>query len=167
MVPAISLPEEPLAMGELGKKKKDGVDLIQEASRQLRLAEQIKNHWSNIEATYNKIAGSTKNSGPSTNQASTEQPSTEQPSTNAMVVTSTEQEPQFKSSYVIEPLLHGVFHNSRGEKGQASCLRNVDAIGIDPLSPIKQKGKNIARICYPSPKPDEVAVYLAYNIILI
>jgi hypothetical protein len=158
MVPAISLPEEPLAMGELGKKKKDGVDLIQEASRQLRLAEQIKDHWSNIEATYNKIAGSTKNSGPSTNQASTEQPSTEQPSTNAMVVTSTEQEPQFKSSYVIEPLLHGVFHNSRGEKGQASCLRNVDAIGIDPLSPIKQKGKNIARICYPSPKPDEFKV---------
>ncbi|KAK1355602.1 hypothetical protein POM88_048858 [Heracleum sosnowskyi] len=50
LVPAISLPQEPLAMGEFGKKKKDSIDLIQEASMRMKLAEQIKDHWSNIEA---------------------------------------------------------------------------------------------------------------------
>ncbi|KAK1372514.1 hypothetical protein POM88_028707 [Heracleum sosnowskyi] len=148
LVPAISLRNEPLAMGELGQKKKDGIDLIQEASMRMRLAEQIKDHWSNIEARVKKIAGTAKNSNPSTDQ----------PSTDAMVVTSTEWEPQFKSSYVIEPLQHGVLQDSRSEKGQSSCFRNVDARGISPISPVKPKGKNIARIFYPPPKPDEFKV---------
>ncbi|KAK1373280.1 hypothetical protein POM88_029473 [Heracleum sosnowskyi] len=130
-------------MGELGQKKKDGIDLIQEASMRMRLAEQIKDHWSNIEARVKKIVGTAKNSNPST---------------KAMVVTSTEWKPQFKSSYVIEPLQHGVFQDSRNEKGQASCFRNVDARGISPISPVKPKGKNIVRIFYPPPNPDEFKV---------
>ncbi|KAK1365850.1 hypothetical protein POM88_041411 [Heracleum sosnowskyi] len=148
LVLAISLPNEPLAIGELGQKKKDGIDLIQEASMRMRLAEQIKDHWSNIEARVKKIAGTAKNSNPSTDQ----------PSTDAMVVTSMEWEPQFKSSYVIEPLQHGVLQDSRSEKGQSSCFRNVDARGISPISPVKPKGNNIARIFYPPPKPDEFKV---------
>ncbi|KAK1383707.1 hypothetical protein POM88_021442 [Heracleum sosnowskyi] len=141
LVPAISLPEEPLAMGEFGKKQKDGIDLIKEASMRMKLAEQIKDHWSNIEARFKKITESSK---------------TDQPSTNAMVTV--QMEPQFKSSYAIEPLQHGILQDSRNEKGQSSCFRNVDARGISPMSPIKPKGKNTERIFYPPPKPDEFKV---------
>ncbi|KAK1355815.1 hypothetical protein POM88_049071 [Heracleum sosnowskyi] len=141
LVPAISLPEEPLAMGELGKKQKDGIDLIKEASMRMKLAEQIKDHWSNIEARFKKITESSK---------------TDQPSTNAMVTV--QMEPQFKSSYAIEPLQQGILQDSRNEKGQSSCFRNVDPRGISPMSPIKPKGKNTERIFYPPPKPDEFKV---------
>ncbi|KAK1384419.1 hypothetical protein POM88_022154 [Heracleum sosnowskyi] len=148
MVPAISLPEEPLAMGEFAKKKKDSIDLIQEASLRMKLAEQIKDHWSNIEAKVKKLAD--------TKKVSSVQATSIPPSTNAMVTV--QMEPQFRSSYVMEPLQHGVLQNSRNEKGQVSCLRNVDARGISPVSPIKPKGKNIERIAYPPPKPDEFKV---------
>ncbi|KAK1401561.1 hypothetical protein POM88_001166 [Heracleum sosnowskyi] len=151
LVPAISLPEEPLAMGESGKNKLDGIDLIQQASMRLHLAKQIKDQWSSIDARVKKIAGTSK-----TNQPSTDQATSTEPSTNAMVIVS--MEPQFKSSYVIEPLQHGVFQDSRSEKGQSSCFRDVDAEGISPLSPAKPKGKNIVRIFYPPPKPDEFKV---------
>ncbi|KAK1384574.1 hypothetical protein POM88_022309 [Heracleum sosnowskyi] len=111
MVLAISLPNEPLAMGELGKNQKDGIDLIQEASMRMRLAEQIKDHWSNIEAR-------------------------------------------------VEPLLHGVTQGPRKEKGQTSCIRDVEQAtlqrSLSPKSPAKPKGKNIARIFYPAPYPDEL-----------
>ncbi|KAK1385868.1 hypothetical protein POM88_023603 [Heracleum sosnowskyi] len=148
LVPAISLPEEPLAMGEFAKKKKDSIDLIQEASMRMKLVEQIKDHWSNIEAKVKKLAD--------TKKASTVQATAIPPSTNAMVTV--QMEPQFKSSYAIEPLQHGILQDSRNEKGQSSCLRNVDARGISPMSPIKPKGKNIERIFYPPPKPDEFKV---------
>ncbi|KAK1385076.1 hypothetical protein POM88_022811 [Heracleum sosnowskyi] len=151
LVPAISLPEEPLAMGESGKNKLDGIDLIQQASMRLQLEKQIQDHWSSIDARVKKIAETSK-----TNQPSTDQATSTEPSTNAMVIVS--MEPQFKSSYVIEPLQHGVFQDSRNEKGQSSCFRDVDARGISPLSPAKPKGKNIKRIFYPSPKPDEFKV---------
>ncbi|KAK1388301.1 hypothetical protein POM88_016479 [Heracleum sosnowskyi] len=150
LVPAISLPEEPLAMGEFGKKKKDGIDLIQEASMRMRLAEQIKDHWSNIEARVKKIVGTTKDSNPSTDQ----------PSTNAMVLVSTEWEPHTNSFYKVEPLLHGVTQGPRKEKGQTSCIRDVEQAtlqrSLSPKSPAKPKGKNIARIFYPAPYPDEL-----------
>jgi len=149
MVPAISLPKEPLAMGELGKKQKDGIDLIQEASMRMRLAEQIQEHWSNIEAKFKKVTGTTKDSNPST----------EQPSTNAMVLVSTEWEPQINSFYHQEPLLHGVTQGPRKERGQTSCIRDVEQATIQrslsPKSPAKPKGKNIARTFYPAPYPDE------------
>ncbi|KAK1397851.1 hypothetical protein POM88_007714 [Heracleum sosnowskyi] len=141
LVPAISLPQEPLAMGEFGKKNKDSIDLIQEASMRMKLAEQIKDHWSNIEARFKNITESSK---------------TDQPSTNAMVTV--QMEPQFKSSYAIEPLQHGILQDSRNEKGQSSCFKNVDARGMSPISPAKPKGKNIERIFYPAPKPDEFKV---------
>ncbi|KAK1383848.1 hypothetical protein POM88_021583 [Heracleum sosnowskyi] len=150
LVPAISLPEEPLTMGEFGKKKKDGIDLIQEASMRMRLAEQIKDHWSNIEARVKKIVGTTKDSNPSTDQ----------PSTNAMVLVSTEWEPQTNSFYKVEPLLHGVTQGPRKEKGQTSCIRDVEQAtlqrSLSPKSPAKPKGKNIARTFYPIPYPDEL-----------
>ncbi|KAK1395309.1 hypothetical protein POM88_014365 [Heracleum sosnowskyi] len=148
MVPAISLPKEPLAMGELGKQQKDGIDLIQEASMRMRLAEQIKEHWSNIEAKFKKIT-----------EDKDSNPSTEQPSTNAMALASTEWEPQTNSFYHQEPLLHGVTQGPRKEKGQTSCIRDVEQTTIQrslsPKSPAKPKGKNIARTFYPAPYPDE------------
>ncbi|KAK1374163.1 hypothetical protein POM88_030356 [Heracleum sosnowskyi] len=150
LVPAISLPEEPLAMGEFGKQKKDGIDLIQEASMRMRLAEQIKDHWSNIEARVKKIAGTTKDSNPSTDQ----------PSTDAMVLVSTEWEPQTNSFYKVEPLLHGVTQGPRKEKGQTSCIRDVEQAtlqrSLSPKSPAKPKGKNTERTFYPAPYPDEL-----------
>ncbi|KAK1355814.1 hypothetical protein POM88_049070 [Heracleum sosnowskyi] len=148
LVPAIYLPEEPLAMGEFGTKKKDGIDLIQEASMRMKLAEQIKDHWSNIEAKVKKLADTAK--------ASSVQATSIPPSTNAMVIV--QMEPQFKISYAIEPLQHGILQDSRNEKGQSSCFRNVDARGISPISPVKPKGKNIERIFYPPPKRDEFKV---------
>ncbi|KAK1373001.1 hypothetical protein POM88_029194 [Heracleum sosnowskyi] len=143
LVPTITLPQEPLAMGEFGKKNKDGIDLIQEASMRIQLAAQIKDHWSNIEARFKKITESSK---------------TDQPSTNAMVTAQVE--PQFKSSYAIEPLLHGVIQGPRKEKGQTSCIRDVEEAtlqrSLSPKSPAKPKGKNIARTFYPAPYPDEL-----------
>ncbi|KAK1381170.1 hypothetical protein POM88_027914 [Heracleum sosnowskyi] len=156
MVPAISLPQEPLAMRESAKKKMDGIDLIQEASMRLRLSEQIKDHWSNIEARVKKIAGTAKNSHSSTNQASSTAPST-----NAMVLVSTEWEPQTNSFYEVKPLLHGVTQGPRKEKGQTSCIRDVAQAtqrSLSPKSPAKPKGKNIARTFYPPPFPDELKV---------
>ncbi|KAK1360431.1 hypothetical protein POM88_044905 [Heracleum sosnowskyi] len=157
LVPAISLPEEPLAMGEFGKKKKDGIDLIQEASMRMKLAEQIKDHWSNIEARVKKLVDTAK---ASTVQATSIPPSTDQPSMNAMVLVSTEWEPQTNSFYQVEPLLHGVTQGPRKEKGQTSCIRDVVQAtlqrSLSPKSPAKPKGKNIARILYPTPYPDEL-----------
>ncbi|KAK1401887.1 hypothetical protein POM88_001492 [Heracleum sosnowskyi] len=154
MVPAISLPKEPLAMGESGKAKLDSIDLIQQASMKLQLAEQIKDHWSRIDERVKKLAGTAKSSNPSTDQAS----STE-PSTNAMVLASTEWEPQTNSFYKIEPLLHGVTQGSRKEKGQTSCIRDVEKAtlqrSLSPKSPAKPKGKNTERTFYPAPYPDE------------
>ncbi|KAK1387174.1 hypothetical protein POM88_015352 [Heracleum sosnowskyi] len=154
MVPAISLPKEPLAMGESGKAKLDSIDLIQQASMKLQLAEQIKDHWSRIDERIKKLADSAKTSDPSTNQAS----STE-PSTNAMVLVSTEWEPQTNSFYKVEPLLHGVTQGSRKEKGQTSCIRDVEQAtlqrSLSPKSPAKPKGKNTERTFYPAPYPDE------------
>ncbi|KAK1383977.1 hypothetical protein POM88_021712 [Heracleum sosnowskyi] len=155
MVPAIFLPKDPLAMGESGKDKIDGIDLIQQASMRLQLAEQIKDHWSSIDARVKKIADSTKTKHPSTNQAT----STE-PSTNAMVLVSTEWEPQSNSFYDVKLLLHGVTQGPRKEKGQTSCIRDVEQAtlqgSLSPKSPAKPKGKNIARTFYPSPYPDEL-----------
>ncbi|KAK1383944.1 hypothetical protein POM88_021679 [Heracleum sosnowskyi] len=79
LIPAISLPKEPLAMGESGKNKLDGIDLIQQASLRLQLAKQIQDHWSSIDARVKKIAGTSK-----TNQPSTDQATSTEPSTNAM-----------------------------------------------------------------------------------
>ncbi|KAK1384072.1 hypothetical protein POM88_021807 [Heracleum sosnowskyi] len=66
MVPTISLPQEPLAMGESIKDKLDGIDLIQRASMRLQLAEQIKEKWSSIDARVKKIAETARNKHPST-----------------------------------------------------------------------------------------------------
>ncbi|KAK1399426.1 hypothetical protein POM88_009289 [Heracleum sosnowskyi] len=155
MVPAISLPQEPLAMGESGKAKLDSIDLIQQASMKLQLAEQIKDHWSRIDERVKKLADSAKTSDPSMNQASFTEPSTD-----AMVLASTEWEPQTNSSYKVEPLLHGVTQGSRKEKGQTSCIRDVEQAtlqrSLSPKSPAKPKGKNTERTFYPAPYPDEL-----------
>ncbi|KAK1379096.1 hypothetical protein POM88_025840 [Heracleum sosnowskyi] len=163
MVPAISLPKEPLAMGEYTKEKLDGVDQIQQASMRLQLAAQIKEQWSSIDARVKKIAETARNKHPSTDQATST--STDAPipsSTNVMVLVSTELEPQTKSSYDLKPLLHGVITGPRKEKGQTSCIRDVDPatlqICLSPKSPAKPKGKNIARTFYPPPLPDELKI---------
>ncbi|KAK1372213.1 hypothetical protein POM88_028406 [Heracleum sosnowskyi] len=157
MVPTISLPKEPLAMGESGKDKMDGIDLIQQASMRLQLAEQIKDQWSSIDSRIKKIAESAKTNHPSTDQATSTSPST-----NAMVLVSTEWEPQTNSSYDLKPLLHGVTQGPRKEKGQTSCIRDVEQAtfqrSLSPKSPAKPKGKNIARTVYPSPYPDEIKI---------
>ncbi|KAK1397669.1 hypothetical protein POM88_007532 [Heracleum sosnowskyi] len=163
MVPAISLPQKPLAMGESIKDKLDGIDLIQRASLRIQLAEQIKEKWSNIDARVKKIAETARTKHPSTDQATST--ATDDPipsSTNVMVLVSTELEPQIKLSYDLKPLLHGVIPGPRKEKGQTSCIRDVDPTTfqrcLSPKSPAKPKGKNIARTFYPAPFPDELKV---------
>ncbi|KAK1356672.1 hypothetical protein POM88_049928 [Heracleum sosnowskyi] len=142
-------------MGESGKDKLDGIDLIKQASMRLPLVEQIKDHWANIDARVKKIAETTKNSNSSTDQATSTTPST-----NAMVLVSTEWEPKTNSFYEVKPLLHGVTQGPRKEKGQTSCIRDVEQatlqISLSPKSPAKPKGKNLARIFYPAPYPDEL-----------
>ncbi|KAK1384073.1 hypothetical protein POM88_021808 [Heracleum sosnowskyi] len=79
-----------------------------------------------------------------------------------MVLVSTELEPQIKFSYDLKPLLHGVIPGPRKEKGQTSCIRDVDTTTfhrcLSPKSPAKPNGKNIVRTFYPPPFPDELKV---------